>query len=363
MVEFSLDLHKLEQNYKSFRSWGEVYFPVKTNHNKIILNKLKKMGSGFECDSLDHIKKVYNRKNADKIIFSNVAKSKEDIAWAITHGIIFFTIDDEETLIYIIKTAMEHGKNLLKINLRLNVYDIFAKEFAKKGVVDSRLGASADEIKRLIELLKGQKNIKIEYGISFYVQAEVHDNKKMLIDVSNYLVKHFDKTCGFSWVNIGGGSSIERLGYSKKKLYEYLSKIGVNKIVLEPGRYMVSEVEDVSVGVIRRAKKDSNNGELVVSLEMGIYHGLIDIKLHKRNFDFYIQNGRSLIKLNPYKSGEKLVLRGPTADSIDIVGVYQMPKIRIDEKTIFVIKNVGAYVEVLSSDFSGRINPKYITSR
>ena len=359
MVEYSLNLHKLEQNYNGFESWGEVFFPVKTNHNKIVLNKLKKLGSGFECDSLEHIKKVYSRKNANKIIFSNVAKSKDDIDWVISHGLSFFTIDDRETLLYIIKVAKENGVKMLKINIRLNVYDIFAKEFAKKGVVDSRLGASVEEIKRVISLLKDQKNIRIEYGISFYVQAEVHDNKKMLIDVSDYLKKHFDNGCGFGWVNIGGGSSLERLDYSKKKLYENMLKIGVSKIILEPGRYMMGDVEDVSVGVIRCVKKETNN-ETVVSLEMGIYHGLIDIKLHNRKLEFYVKNGRSLIKLEKYRYGEKLVLRGPTADSIDILGEYQMPKMTIDDKTTFTIKNVGAYVEVLNSDFSGSVTPKYI---
>ena len=177
MVVYKIDLQKLEENYNSFSAWGEVFFPVKTNHNKIILSKLKRLGSGFECDSIEHIKKIYSKRNSHKIIFSNVAKSEQDIIWAAKHNIVFYTVDDEKTLRLILHYAKKYGLGHLKINLRLNIYDIFKKEFKAKGTKDSRLGASARTIKHLLGILDSEEEITIERGISFYVQAEVHDDK------------------------------------------------------------------------------------------------------------------------------------------------------------------------------------------
>ena len=374
MVVYKIDLQKLEENYNSFSAWGEVFFPVKTNHNKIILSKLKRLGSGFECDSIEHIKKIYSKRNSHKIIFSNVAKSEQDIIWAAKHNIVFYTVDDEKTLRLILHYAKKYGLGHLKINLRLNIYDIFKKEFKAKGTKDSRLGASARTIKHLLGILDSEEEITIERGISFYVQAEVHDDKDMLLRVSGYIAKHFCKGNKLDFVNIGGGSDIYRLNYSKQIMFDNLKKLGVSKIVLEPGRYMVGDIEEMETNCTRSIYTDLNGGEYVLSMAVGIYHGLIDCKLHNRNFDIYIKVGERAEKLLPLQEGapkakgskqkaKRLVLRGPTADSSDIVGIFEVPKLLLNaadnEKISFVIKNVGAYVEVLCSDFSGKIPVKY----
>lgn len=357
MVEYHINLSRLAKNYGEFASFGEVFFPVKTNHNQIILNKLKKLGSGFECDCVDHIKKIYSKKNAHKIIFSNVAKPKNEILWALKHKIIFYTVDDIPSLRFIIQNAKKYKLKHLKINLRLNIYDVFKKVFIKKGVQDSRLGASVNKIKQMSRLIDKEKGILIEKGISFYVQAEVHDNKDMLIDMTKYISSHFSKENGFDWVNIGGGSSVDRLNYSKAKVLFNLKKIDAQKIILEPGRYMVGDVVDLYLDALRI--KNENEKEVVVSLSAGIYHGLLDVKLHNRKFDIYIKNVWSEESLSLYKSGKMLVLRGPTADSSDIIGIYNIPKVKIDTNPVFIIKNAGAYVEALRSDFSGRVPIKY----
>ena len=58
--------------------------------------------------------------------------------------------------------------------------------------------------------------------------------------------------------------------------------------------------------------------------------------------------------------GEILVLSGQTADAIDILGVYKNPDVEINANTIFLIKNVGAYMEVFYSEFSGKVDIGYI---
>lgn len=376
--KIEINVEKLRQNYMSFAKFGKVYFPVKTCSNDIVLNVLKDMESGFEVDSIDHMKKVLTDKNADKIIYSNVAKSEEDIDWALSHHVTFYTIDDENTLDKIIYYAQKYHINNLKINVRLNVYDIFRRDFIKKGIADSRLGSSVGTLKKLLKKIREESGIKISAGISFYVQAEMHDKEDMLLVVAKYILKHFDKEDKIEWINIGGGSRIRTLEKHYDSLMRLLNKLGIEKIILEPGRYMVESVMRAYVPPIRCVSKD--NGEVVVTLGMGIYHGLMDIKLHKREFDIYLLAGDKKIKLNKIdhikrvvtKSSiskkmktltpldEKLILRGPTADSIDIIGVYETPKNMPTESDAFLIDNIGAYVEGLISDFSGKIDIEYI---
>lgn len=79
---YNLYLKKLAQNVQKYKEYGDIYFPAKTNHNKHIINCLKDL-TGFEIDSIDHLNKVLTAENASKIIYSNVAKSEEDIIYAL----------------------------------------------------------------------------------------------------------------------------------------------------------------------------------------------------------------------------------------------------------------------------------------
>ncbi len=360
MTTYKINTTKLKENYEMFAGFGPVYFPIKTNHNPIILKRLKELGCGFETDSIEHIKKVYSKNIADKIMFSNVAKSYDDVVWAIKHKISYYTIDDENSLKQIIDLAIKHKLPKLKINVRLNVYECFKEEFDKKGTSDSRLGAIVKTATKLLKIINEEKCIEIEKGISFYIQAEIHNDEDCLIKMLEHITKSFNKKISIDFINIGGGANKERLLYTMPTIEKTLKHFGAKYIVLEPGRYMVGDVEDVYIPCVRVVDNLALKNEVVASLELGIYNGLIDMQLHKRQFEIFAYNGEKLIKLEKANNKQKLVLRGPTADSLDIIGVYSLPDCKIDSKTIFVIKNVGAYVEVFNSAFSGEIKTCFV---
>ena len=100
--------------------------------------------------------------------------------WAVKHKISFYTIDDEKTLTTIISLAKKYKFKQLNINVRINVFDIFKEEFISKNVIDSRLGASVKTSKHLLNIINNEKEITIKKGISFYVQAEIHNNEDIL---------------------------------------------------------------------------------------------------------------------------------------------------------------------------------------
>lgn len=361
MITYRINTTKLKENYKQFSEFGPVYFPIKTNHNKIVLKQLKALGCGFETDSIEHIKKVYSSKIADRIMYSNVAKSYSDMLWAIKHKISYYTIDDEETLKQIINLAIKYKLSSLKFNVRLNVYECFKDEFDKKGAKNPRLGAFVETAKSLLKIINDEKRINIEKGFSFYIQAEIHNDEDCLIKMLNFIMNNFSKEANISFINIGGGANKERLVYTMPTIKKALAHFGAHYIVLEPGRYMVGNAEDVHINCIRVVDNLKTQNEIVASLYMGIYNGLIDKQLHNRQFEFFASNGGNIVKLEPAKENEqKLVLRGPTADSLDIIGIYALPKITIDSNTTFIIKNVGAYVEVFDSAFSGKVQTKFV---
>lgn len=359
---YNINLKQLRKNVAGFSKYGEVFFPVKTNHNPEILKELKGL-CGFEIDSIDHLKKVLMPDNCTKIIYSNVVKSDSDLKFAMRHGIVFYTVDDIATLSKILALAKQFNVKNLRLNFRLNVYDIFRATFEAKNIVDSRLGASVTTIKEMIARAKSAGGISIKMGISFYVQAEVHSDKNFLIDAVKYILKNF-KGYKFDHLNIGGGASLKVLEDSKKQLNEAKKVFKLSSIVIEPGRYLVGGVVDLKMPIIRITQKlnaRTQIPETLVTLNAGIYHGLIDIILHNRVFDFYLLKGENSARLIPSPNG-KIVLRGPTADSKDVLGLFDCD-LNIDESDFVMIKNCGAYVESLESSFSQRVKTKSIITK
>lgn len=359
ITTYTIDLKRLEENYCEFNKFGNVYYPVKTNHNKVILRKLKKLGCGFECDSISHIKKVYSRRTASKIIFSNVAKSYEDIEWAIRHKISFYTIDDINSLKTIISLAKKYRLKKININIRINIFDIFKSVFLNKSALDSCLGADINTCKELLDIINNQKEIEIYKGISFYVQTEMYNKKDMLEKVFEYLSINFSSEDKLSWINIGGGSSLTRLKDLASSIQNNMRLLKIKSLILEPGRFLLDNVVDVYIPIIRI--NNLNEGKVVASIAIGIYHGFIDIILHNREFDIgYIKDDK-FIKLDKYSNeGKKLIIRGPTSDSLDLIGTFQMPSDLINKDTIFLVKNIGAYFQATESQFSTIIFTKTI---
>lgn len=283
-----------------------------------------------------------------------MAKSYKDILWAVKHKINYFTIDDEASLNNLIEVAIKYKLSKIKINVRLNVYECFRDKFESNKILDSRLGAYIVNAIKLFRIINAENRIKIEKGISFYIQYEMQKKENRLIIMLDYLTKIFSKSVGIDFIDIGGGFDEKLLTKSKSSIAKTCKYFDAQYIVLEPGRFMVGDVEDAYVPCTRIVNNLEISNEVIASLELGIYNGLNDIVLHNRIFEFYVCDNDKLIKLEKFKPNKKkLVLRGPTADSLDVLGVFSLPNCNIGVDSIFVIKNIGAYVEVFDSNFSG----------
>ena len=97
-----------------------ICYSVKANSNLSILNIFNSLGSGFDIVSegeLDRIKKIGADPN--KVVFSGVAKSYEEIKKAIEFGICFFNVESFDELEQINRIAEEIGTKA-RISIRVN---------------------------------------------------------------------------------------------------------------------------------------------------------------------------------------------------------------------------------------------------
>jgi len=80
---------------------GSVYYAVKANANPVLLALIFSMGMGADAVSMGEIRAALEAGcPADRIVFSGVGKTQEELAFAIEHG-VFINAECEEELVAI----------------------------------------------------------------------------------------------------------------------------------------------------------------------------------------------------------------------------------------------------------------------
>ena len=139
---------QIEENYlnftKAFKNVNPlVCFSTKSNANLVILKKLKKLGSGADVVSGGELLKALKAGiKPNKIVFSGVGKTEEEIKLAINKKILLINVESESEARKINNIAKKSNRKV-SIGFRLNP-DIDAKTHEKisTGKIDDKFGIS-----------------------------------------------------------------------------------------------------------------------------------------------------------------------------------------------------------------------------
>src|SRR5882762_10374025 len=109
------------------RAAHTVCYSVKANSNLSLLKMLAKHGSGFDVVSGGELERVLyvSRKAAEKVVFSGVGKTAEEIDAALKANILIFNVESESELDLLGNRAARLKKKA-RIALRVNP-DVFAE--------------------------------------------------------------------------------------------------------------------------------------------------------------------------------------------------------------------------------------------
>src|SRR5450830_1586856 len=145
----------LEQHYKAFDEAfafidHQVCFAVKANSNIGVLNVLARLGAGFDIVSRGELERVLAAGgSADKIVFSGVGKSREDMRRALEVGVHCFNIESTDELERLQVVAAEMGVRA-PISLRVNPdVDAGTHPYISTGLKENKFGiaiADAEDV-------------------------------------------------------------------------------------------------------------------------------------------------------------------------------------------------------------------------
>ena len=344
------DLERVKENFSQFvKLFGDIkpYYAVKANPSEKIVALLNRLGSNFDCASINEIKICIELGiNARKISFGNTVKKSEDIQKAFKLGVKLFAFDCEEELLKIREFAPKSN-----VYCRLQVYNGGAEWPLSK-----KFGCSAKELEHL--LIKARKIGLNPVGLSFHVGSQQLSKKtwEKAIKTSSQIYKKFKKKYfELSFLNIGGGmpvnyenKKIDFKDYAKNILNlinRYYDGTTPENIIAEPGRFLVASAGVLESEVILIKEKEDIRW---LYLDVGRYSGLAETEGEAIKYTIEFSGKNKAKKV-------KYIIAGPSCDSHDILyqkKLYTLPK-NIKAGDRLRIFSAGSYIISYQSEFNG----------
>ena len=346
---------QIRENYlnfvKNFKTVSPlICFSVKSNSNPFILKFLSKLGSGADVVSYGELLKALKAGiKPNKIVFSGVGKSEEELKLAIKKQILLINIESESEAILINKISKKMNRKT-SVGLRLNP-DIYVSTHKKisTGKAEDKFGLSKKDLLFLCKKIVNLKNLKLN-ALSVHIGSQIlSDNpyKKSLNVIADIIKKTKIK---FKFIDLGGGFGITykkkdrkiRLKKYSKLVNSFKKRFNCN-IIFEPGRSIIGNA-GILVTKVQYIKKGGNKSFIILNAGMNdfmrpalydAFHDIIPItKRNKRNkgpVEFVGPVCETTCKFSRYKNYQK-----------------------INENDYVAIKNVGAYGYTLSSNYNTR---------
>ena len=347
--------NQIKENYIKFVNTFKkinpiVCFAAKSNSNLTILKILGKLGAGADVVSGGELLKALKAGiRANKIVFSGVGKTEEELKLAINKKILLINCESESEAILINKIAKRLNKQI-SIGFRLNP-NIDAKTHKKisTGKADNKFGISINNFSIFLKTMKKFKNIKLD-ALSVHIGSQILTDTpyKKVLSLLLRLIKNLN--LDLKYVDLGGGFGIN---YTKKDkpinlknyanfVHSFSKKLNC-KIIFEPGRSIVGNT-GILVSKIQYIKSGTNNKFIILDAGMNDF-------MRPALYDA-IHNIIPITKMNKKTKGV-IEFVGPICESTCKFGKYKNYQ-KISENDFVAITNVGAYGSSLSSNYNTR---------
>ena len=217
--------NKLKENInnfkKSFKSFSPlICFAVKSNTNVNIIREIKKLGLGADVVSMGELMMALKAGiNPNKIVFSGVGKTSDEIKFAIDKKILLINAESLSEIKEINKIAKIKNK-IIRIGIRLNP-NTDAKTLSQisTGKKENKFGVNKNTFYEILSYCKNSKNIDLKC-LSVHIGSQILDHRpyeKMLKAISQTLKKTNHK---FEFIDLCGGMCISYYKKNKKLNYK-----------------------------------------------------------------------------------------------------------------------------------------------
>ena len=325
-----------------------ICFATKANTNLTIMKILGKLGAGADVVSGGELLKALKAGiKPNKIVFSGVGKTEEELKLAIKKKILLINVESESEALLVNKIGSKINR-IISIGFRLNP-NVDAKTHKKisTGKAENKFGVSIKNFSSFYKNIRQFKYLKID-AVSVHIGSQILSDApyKKTLDVLSKVIK--DLNIKLKYVDLGGGFGIS---YNKKEkqinlnnyaklVYNFKKKLNCN-VIFEPGRSLVGNT-GILVSKIQYIKKGLRNNFIIIDAGMNDF---MRPALYDAKHDII-----PIIKTNKKNQGS-LEFVGPICETSCKFSKYDKYQ-KIKEGDFVAITNVGAYGASLSSNYN-----------
>jgi len=347
---------------EAFRAFDEglqgvdhlVCYAVKANSNLAILDLLRRMGAGFDIVSGGELARVLAAgASPDRVIFSGVGKSQEEIAYALDAGIRCFNVESEPELERIEAIAARMGKRA-PVSLRINPdVDARTHPYISTGMAGNKFGIPHGRALEAYRHAARLAHLRVT-GIDCHIGSQILDTDPLdqaLERVLDLVAALAAEGIALEHVDLGGGFGIRYRDEQPPDVRAYCRKLAGRlagrgyQVLLEPGRAIVGNA-GVLLTRVEYLKTDKAKRFVVVDASMS---ELIRPALYEAWHD--------IVPVREDASGARSSydVVGPVCESSDVLGTAR--ELALAPGDLLAILSAGAYGMAMASNYNSRPRP------
>jgi diaminopimelate decarboxylase len=352
----------LERHYRVFaeafakQKDALVCYSIKANSNLGVLATLARLGAGMDVVSEGELRRALAVKVApEKIVFSGVGKTREEMAFALDAGIFAFNVESEPELRALSEVATARGR-VARIAFRVNP-DVDAKTHHKiaTGKAENKFGVPFEDAPALYALASRLPGIEVS-GVHMHIGSQITELEpfRNAFALLHELVASLrGEGYKIDFVNLGGGLGIPyrsdqpeppRPEDYARLVAEQVGGLGV-RLLFEPGRMIAGNAGILVTRVLyvkRGASKiftivDAGMNDLIRPTLYDAYHEILTVS-----------------EADPDMPRAVTDVSGPVCETGDYLALSrELPELKAGD--LIAVMTAGAYGAVLASEYNSRL--------
>ncbi|UQS90533.1 diaminopimelate decarboxylase [Pseudomonas chlororaphis subsp. piscium] len=327
-----------------------VCFAVKANSNLGVLNVLARLGAGFDIVSRGELERVLAAGGAaDKIVFSGVGKTRDDMRRALEVGVHCFNVESSDELERLQQVAAELNVRA-PVSLRVNPdVDAGTHPYISTGLKENKFGIAIADAEDVYIRAAQLPNLEV-VGVDCHIGSQL-TSLAPFIDALDRLLDLVDRLgeCGIylRHIDLGGGLGVRYRDEEPPLAADYVKAVRERldgrdlELVFEPGRFIVANA-GVLLTRVEYLKHTEHKDFAIVDAAM---NDLIRPALYQAWMDVSAVRPRD-------GQARTYDIVGPICETGDFLAKER--QLALEEGDLLAVHSAGAYGFVMSSNYNTR---------
>ncbi len=346
----------LEQRFKEYSDalQGQdhlICYAVKANSNIAVLNVLARLGAGFDIVSVGELERVLAAGGqADRVVFSGVGKTAEEMRRALEVGIYCFNVESEAELERLNEVAGEIGSKA-PVSIRVNPdVDANTHPYISTGLRDNKFGIDIARAPAVYARAASLEHLDVK-GVDCHIGSQLTDTSPFL-DTVDRLLALLDELAAqgiqIKHLDLGGGLGVRYRDEVPPSTADYIAAIRQRlgdravKLMFEPGRSIAANA-GVLLTKVEFLKLNPHKNFAIIDAAM---NDMLRPSLYQAWMD--------LLPVSPRSDGEARLydVVGPVCETGDFLAKDR--ELRIESGDLLALASSGAYGFTMSSNYNSR---------